>query len=41
MKIRTAALAALLALFILAVPQLARAESKLAVLKVKGMVCSS
>jgi len=41
MKIRTAALAALLGLFALAIPEVAQAELKLAVLKVKGMVCSS
>ena len=41
MKIRTTALAALLGLLALAIPQVARAELKLAVLKVKGMVCSS
>jgi len=41
MKIRTAALAALLGLLALAIPQVAHAELKLAVLKVKGMVCSS
>jgi hypothetical protein len=41
MRIWTAALAVLLAFFILADPPLARAELKLALLKVKGMVCSS
>ncbi len=41
MKIRAAALAALLGLFALAIPEVAQAELKLAVLKVKGMVCSS
>ncbi len=40
MKVRPAALAALLALLALGVPELARAELKLAILKVKGMVCS-
>jgi hypothetical protein len=41
MRFRTVTQAVLLALLVLAVPQLARAELKLAVLKVKGMVCSS
>lgn len=41
MKIRTIALAALLGLLALVAPQDARAEPKLAVLKVKGMVCPS
>lgn len=41
MKIRAAALTALLGLFALAIPEVAQAELKLAVLKVKGMVCSS
>jgi len=39
MKVRTVALAALLGLLPPAVPPLAHAELKLAVLKVKGMVC--
>ncbi len=41
MKIRAAALATLLSLLALAIPQVASAELKLAVLKIKGMVCSS
>ncbi len=41
MKLRTAALAVLLGLVALAVAQVVRAELKLAVLEVKGMVCSS
>jgi hypothetical protein len=40
MNIRPAALAALLGLLALAIPQLAQAELQLAILKVKGMVCS-
>jgi len=39
MKVRAAALATLLALLFLAIPQLTHAELKLATLKVKGMVC--
>ena len=41
MKVRPAVLAALLSLFTLVIPQLAHAELKLAILKVKGMVCKS
>jgi hypothetical protein len=41
MKLRAAALAALVGLLALAIPQVAQAELKLAVLKVKGMVCPS
>ena len=41
MKIRAAALAALLGVLALAIPEVARAEPKLAVFKVTGMVCSS
>jgi hypothetical protein len=41
MRLRSAALAVLLALFVLTIPQFAHAELKLAILKVKGMVCSS
>ena len=41
MKIRIAALAALFGLLALTIPQLAHAELKLAILKVKGMVCQS
>ena len=41
MKIRIAALAVLLGLLALAIPQVAHAELKLAILKVKGMVCQS
>lgn len=40
MKVRPAALAALLGLLTLALPQFAQAELKLAILKIKGMVCS-
>jgi len=41
MKARRMALAALLGLLAVTVPELAHAELKLATLKVKGMVCSS
>ncbi len=41
MKGRTRVLAVLLTLLALTLPQVAHAELKLAVLKVKGMVCSS
>ena len=41
MKARRVALAALLGVLTLCIPQLAHAELKLAILKVKGMVCSS
>ncbi len=41
MRLRSAMLAALLGLLALTIPQLAYAELKLAILKVKGMVCSS
>ncbi len=41
MKIRIVALAVILGLLGLATPQLAHAELKLAILKVKGMVCPS
>ena len=39
MKRRTLALVVLLGLLALGLPQLAQAEWKLAILKVKGMVC--
>ncbi len=39
MKIRTAALAMLVGLLALAIPQAVQADMKLAILRVKGMVC--
>jgi len=41
MKFRLAALAMLTAFLFLTIPQIAHAELKLAILKVKGMVCAS
>jgi hypothetical protein len=41
MKVRPAVLVAFLGLLLTAIPQLAHAELKLAIIKVKGMVCSS
>lgn len=40
MNVRPAALAAVMGFLTLAVPQVAQAELKLALLKVRGMVCS-
>lgn len=41
MRARASIVALLLGILALAVPEVARAEMKLAILKVKGMVCSS
>lgn len=41
MRARASIVALLLGILALAVPAVARAEMKLAILKVKGMVCSS